>query len=185
MKNIKYTSAKVFDMAYIALFAVVITICSWISIPTVVPFTMQTFGVFLAVVILGGKRGTISVLIYILLGAVGVPVFSGPAGGLAKLLGPTGGYIIGFIISPLIYWIITKIYGNKLPVQLISLTTGLLSLYVFGTAWFMIVYEQSNGAITLATALSWCVIPFIVPDLIKLLLALLLSRKILKHIKIY
>ena len=69
------TKMKTLDMAYIGLFAVIIAICSWISIPTVVPFTLQTFAVFLAVAVLGGKRGALSVIVYVLLGAVGLPVF--------------------------------------------------------------------------------------------------------------
>ena len=84
-------------MVYIAVFAVLIAICSWISIPTTVPFTLQTFAVFLAVGVLGGKRGSLSVLIYILLGAVGIPVFAGFSGGFGILLGQTGGYIVGFL----------------------------------------------------------------------------------------
>ena len=87
---------KTIDLAYMALGAVIIAVCSWISIPTVVPFTLQTFAVFSVLGLLGGKRGTISVLIYILLGAVGVPVFAGFSGGFGVILGPTGGYIIGF-----------------------------------------------------------------------------------------
>ena len=98
------TKMKTLDMAYIGLFAVVITICSWISIPTVVPFTLQTFAVFLAVAVLGGKRGTLSVIVYVLLGAVGLPVFSGFKGGIGVLLNTTGGYIIGFIFSALLMW---------------------------------------------------------------------------------
>ena len=71
---------KIYDMAYIAVFTVIIAICSWISIPTLVPFTLQTFAVFLSVAILGGKRGTLSIIIYVLLGAIGVPVFAGFSG---------------------------------------------------------------------------------------------------------
>ena len=76
--------SKTFDMVYIAVFAVLIAICSWISIPTLVPFTMQTFALFLAVGTLGGRRGTMAVLIYLLLGAVGIPVFAefSKAGGI-------------------------------------------------------------------------------------------------------
>ena len=66
------TTLSVRDMAYIAMFAVIMAVCSWISVPYVVPFTLQTFGVFLAVGVLGGKRGTLAVLIYILLGCVGL-----------------------------------------------------------------------------------------------------------------
>ena len=68
---------KTYDMAYISMFTVIIAISSWISIPMTVPFTLQTFGVFAAVGILGGRRGTMSVFLYILLGAIGVPVFAG------------------------------------------------------------------------------------------------------------
>ena len=91
------------DMAYIALMAVLLAVCSWISVPAPVPFTLQTFGVFCALGLLGGRRGSTAVLLYILLGAVGLPVFSGFQGGLGKLLGPTGGYILGFLLSALLY----------------------------------------------------------------------------------
>ena len=93
---------KTRDIAYIAFFAVVIAVCSWISIPTVVPFTLQTFAVFLTVGVLGGKRGTLAVFVYILLGVCGVPVFSGFSGGIGVLLGQTGGYIAGFLFSALV-----------------------------------------------------------------------------------
>ena len=81
------------DLARAALFAALIAICSWISIPTAVPFTLQTFAVFLALGVLGGKLGTLSVAVYLLLGAVGLPVFAGFQGGLGALLGATGGYL--------------------------------------------------------------------------------------------
>ena len=93
--------AKTKDMAYIAVFAVLIAVCSWISIPTTVPFTLQTFAVFLTVGVLGGKRGSLAVLVYILLGCVGVPVFAGFSGGIGVLAGQTGGYIVGFLFSAL------------------------------------------------------------------------------------
>ena len=102
MTSMTSTKMQTLDMAYIGLFAVVIAICSWISIPTVVPFTLQTFAVFLAVAVLGGKRGTLAVIVYVLLGAVGLPVFSGFKGGIGVLLNTTGGYIIGFVFSALV-----------------------------------------------------------------------------------
>ena len=91
-------------MAYIALFAVAIAICSWISVPATVPFTLQTFGVFLAAAVLGGKRGTLAVLVYLALGMAGVPVFAGFQGGMGCLLGSTGGYLIGFLFLALVMW---------------------------------------------------------------------------------
>ena len=96
---------KTKDIVFIGIFAALMAICSWISIPTTVPFTLQTFAVFMAVGVLGGKRGTLSVLVYILLGAIGVPVFAGFAGGLGILTGSTGGYILGFLFSALIMWV--------------------------------------------------------------------------------
>ena len=91
----KKTKLTTRDMVYTAMFACLMTICAWISIPGQVPFTLQTMGVFLAVGLLGGKRGTLAILVYVLMGAVGLPVFSGYQGGLARLAGPTGGYLAG------------------------------------------------------------------------------------------
>lgn len=88
---------KTRDIVFIGIFAALIAICSWISIPTTVPFTLQTMGVFTAVGLLGGKRGSLAVLVYILLGLVGLPVFAGFSGGVGVLFGTTGGYIIGFL----------------------------------------------------------------------------------------
>ena len=96
------TKIKIWDIAYIAMFAAVMAVCSWISVPATVPFTLQTFGVFLAVGTLGGKRGSLAVLTYLLLGAVGAPVFAGFSGGIGCILGSTGGYIIGFLFSALV-----------------------------------------------------------------------------------
>ena len=82
------------EITYISLCAIILAICSWVTIPSVVPFTLGTFGVYLVTLLLGGKRGTIAVAIHILLGLIGVPVFSGFRGGATVLLGATGGYIV-------------------------------------------------------------------------------------------
>lgn len=171
------SSSKIQDMVQISVFAVLMAICSWISIPATVPFTLQTFGVFVAVGVLGGKKGTLAVLIYILLGAIGVPVFSGFKGGLGALLGTTGGYIIGFLFSALAMWGLEKLWGTGKGKNLISMLVGLVICYAFGTAWFMFVYARANGPITLMQVLVWCVIPFIIPDLCKIALAFLLSDR--------
>ena len=112
---------KTIDMAYIALFAVLMAVCSWISIPAVVPFTLQTFGVFVAVSVLGGKRGTLAVVLYLLMGIVGLPVFAGFSGGLGVLLGSTGGYIIGFVFTALVMWLIERLLGTKTWVLALSM----------------------------------------------------------------
>jgi len=174
-KPIKFKTA---DMAYTALFSVLIAVCSWISIPAVVPFTLQTFAVFCALGLLGGKRGTLSVLVYVILGAVGIPVFAGFTGGIGVLFGATGGYIMGFLCSALIYWLITRLFGNKTAVIVIAMLSGLLACYLLGTAWFMAVYAHSAGAVGLTAALGWCVLPFVIPDLVKIALAAVLTKKL-------
>lgn len=171
---------KTYDMAYIAVFAVLMAICSWISIPTAIPFTLQTFAVFLAVIVLGGKRGTMSVLVFVLLGAVGVPVFAGFTGGLYVILGNTGGYIIGFLFAGLLMWLMERLFGRKMWVQAASMLLGMVTYYVFGTIWFMIVYMRTTGPVGLTAVLGWCVIPFIIPDLIKAALALFLGNTLRK-----
>lgn len=173
---------KIVAMVQIALFTAIIAICSWIQIPLTVPFTLQTFAVFCTLGILGGKNGTISVLLYIILGAVGVPVFAGFSGGVGVLLGTTGGYIIGFLFTALLYWAITHFFGDKLPVMIIAMALGLVVCYAFGTAWFMLVYARTTGAVGLMTALGWCVFPFILPDCVKIALAILLAKRIPKHL---
>ena len=88
----------------------------------------------------------------------------------------TGGYIIGFILSALIMWLMESMFGKKLAIQALSMVLGLLACYATGTVWFMSVYMRSTGPIGLATVLGWCVVPFIIPDIIKIALALTLSK---------
>lgn len=182
MNSVEATRSKTYDMAYIAIFAVLMAICSWISIPMAVPFTLQTFGVFMAVGVLGGKRGTLAVLIYILLGAVGVPVFAGFSGGIGVLLNTTGGYIVGFLFSALVMWGMETLWGKKPVVQIASMLVGLIVCYALGTIWFMVVYARNTGAVGLGTVLGWCVIPFMIPDLIKIALAFVLSRRLRNYV---
>ncbi len=166
------------DAAMIAVCAAVMAVCSWISIPAAVPFTMQTFGVFLAVGLLGGRNGTLAVVIYLLLGAAGLPVFSGFTGGIGHLFGATGGYIIGFVFSALLMWLMERFLGRSLKALVASMIAGLLVCYAFGTAWFMVVYARDSGSIGLITALSWCVFPYIIPDALKILLAAIMTRRL-------
>ena len=174
---------KTLNLVYIAIGAALIVICSWISIPTAVPFTLQTFAVFLLLLLLGGKRGTLSVIVYILLGLVGLPVFAGFSGGPGVLLGSTGGYIIGFIFMGLIHICASKFFENNSLTEVISLIIGLIVCYAFGSVWFMYIYMRDTGEVGFVTVLLWCVIPFIVPDLIKLALAFLISKRVKRYIK--
>ncbi|MBQ8960284.1 MAG: biotin transporter BioY [Ruminococcus sp.] len=176
------------EIVLIALMAVITAVCSWISVPTEVPFTLQTFAVFCSLLLLGGRNGFFSVLVYILLGAVGIPVFAGFSGGMGVILGTTGGYIVGFLLLALVYWLAEKIpVSGKAPricVNVIALVMGTVLCYAFGTFWFMHVYAKEAEAIDLGTAMKWCVIPFIPFDLIKLAVAVPLCESIKKYAKL-
>lgn len=172
------------ELVMTAMMSVVIVICSWISIPSEVPFTLQTFAVFCSLVVLGGRNGLFSVLVYILLGAIGIPVFSGFSGGIGILLGTTGGYIIGFLVLAGVYWLGEKISKGNFVVGIVSLIVGLVLCYTFGTAWFMVVYAHNTEAIDLTTALKWCVIPFLIPDIIKLVVAVIVGNRVKKYAKV-
>ena len=165
MANTKY-------MTRAALFAALTAICAWISIPVAdIGFTMQTFGVFLTLGVLGGKWGTVSILIYLLLGAVGMPVFSGFRGGMGMLLGVTGGYLWGFLFSGLTYWLLERF--GKLPAMIAAMAV----CYLCGSLWFHIYAGGGIGLILLR-----CVVPFLIPDGLKILLAHSLSQRLRRHI---
>lgn len=168
------------DLVYCGMFAVLLAICSWISIPSVVPFTLQTFAVFFTLLLLGGRRGTITIIVYLLLGAVGVPVFANFGAGIGYLLGSTGGYIIGFLFTALIMWAFEDFSGKKPLLQILSMILGLFICYAFGTLWYMQFYTRSGDAVTLATVLGWCVFPFIIPDLCKMAFAWFLAKRLKK-----
>ena len=174
------------DITLISMFTVIIAVCSWISVPVSIPFTLQTFAVFCALLMTGGKRGTFSVIVFIMLAAVGVPVLSGFTGGIGVLIGSTGGYILGFLLMGLIYWGAEHIFGEifNLPIKITVLIIGLLVCYLFGTAWFIVIYTRTSGTVSIGEAFMWCVKPFIIPDLLKLALSILISEHVRKYVDI-
>lgn len=171
-------NTKVKNMIYCALFACILVIMAQIKItlPGIVPITLQTLGVYIIGCVQKPKYACISALVYIALGAVGLPVFSGSGGGLGVLIGPTGGYIYSFPIMALVMSLIVK---NKkgILIKLLALLAGTAVCYSIGTAWFM--YVTGN---TLLTALTWCVIPFLLGDAIKFVITIMVSEKIYKYI---
>ena len=160
------SKSNVLSLVYMAMFVAIITVCAQIQIPMTVPFTLQTLGIFMAAAMLGWKRGLISVAVYVLLGAIGVPVFAGFSGGIGVLGGPTGGYIIGFL-------------GRKLWVLAVSMVAGLAVCYLFGTIWFMIAMHTDFVA-----ALLTCVVPFLLADAAKIVVATVLVNRLDKIVKL-
>ncbi len=173
------TNSRTANSIRTALMAVLIAICAWISIPVEIPFTMQTFGVFLTLRLLRGRYGTMSILIYILLGLIGAPVFAGFSSGAAILLGPTGGYIIGFLFCGIIFMAAEHHMHGKLAENTV-LVLGLAVCYAFGTLWFVHVMSMRGNSYSFIQALLLCVIPYLIPDFCKLVLSQFVAERVLK-----
>lgn len=171
------------EIAYIAVGAALITVCTWISVPVLsIPYTLQTFAVPLVGALLGWKRGLAAVVVYILMGLVGIPVFSNFHAGVGVLFGMTGGYIFGFlfavVISGLFKLIPLKNKWGRLGMFYGANILGMAVCYAFGTAWFAYMYHCS-----VAYALTVCVVPYLAADAVKLFLAALLTVRLEQHVK--
>lgn len=176
----KQSKRRAKDLVLCALFAALLALCAWIYILVGdIAVTMQTFGLFLTLGLLGGKRGTTAVFLYLLLGAVGLPVFSGFQSGLGILLSPTGGYLLGFLAAAGVYWVMTA-RQNTPKGQLVAMILGLCVCYAFGCIWFSAVYLQ--GKMGLLAVLLKCVVPYLIPDGMKLALAYFLAQKMRKFV---
>lgn len=169
------------EICYVALFTAVIAVMAQISIPMPlgVPMTMQTFAITLASVVLGAKLSTVSTTIYLLLGAVGVPVLANFSGGLDKLVGPTGGFLISF---PLMAFIIGLGVEHRKAFKgafVLSLIAGTVVNYIVGVIMFCLLTKSS-----VMTGITACVLPFIPTAIIKAILATILGFEIRKRLKL-
>ena len=154
---------KTKDMVTVGVFAAMICVFAPFSVPVgPIPVSLASFAVYIASA-LGAKKGCAAVGIYILIGALGLPVFSGFSGGISKIAGLAGGYIIGYMFCALLSGIIIERAGNKKPAYPVAFIIGTAALYAFGTAWFMI--QSGNG---LYESLLACVIPFLIGDAVKI-----------------
>lgn len=172
------------EIVYCATFSSLIAACSWISIPTTVPFTMQTFAVFFTLLMLGGKLGSYAVITYLLLGAVGVPVFAGMTGGLGILFGMTGGYLLGFLAISFLFFLAIKKPMEKPIFDLTILVVGLFLCYLLGTIQFITIYSKNIAEIGMLSALSMCVFPYIIPDLVKMGISFALAKRLRPYLKV-
>lgn len=177
----KQNKITVSEMALIAVMAAVTCIMGPLSIPipfSLVPISLTNLAVYLAIYVLGCRRGTLSYLVYLLLGLVGMPVFSGFTGGIGKLFGPTGGYLLGFIFMALICgWAIDH-FSCKLVPSFAGMLLGTVVCYAFGTAW--LAYQ---AGLTFVAALAAGVLPFIPGDLAKMVIAAVLGPQIRRRLE--
>ncbi len=154
------------NISLVGLFCALLAIGAYITVPAPIPFTMQTFILFLMPFVIGIKSSVTAVVIYLSVGFLGLPVFSGFHGGVSVLFGAGGGYLLAFVFIPVMMGVFkNKVFGAVL---------GLLGVYTFGTLWFLFVYGEKSVAV----AVTVCVLPFVLPDLLKLYLAYKISKKI-------
>lgn len=163
-----------------AMFTGLIIVCSFIQIPAPIPFTMQALGIYLACGILGGKIAALSTFGYVTLGVLGLPVLSGFQGGFGALFGATGGFIMGFVLIPLSVLIFEKT-SLKNHSLILGGAVGTTLCNLAGMVWYSLVYTK--GTTGLGAAFLICVLPYIIPDSLKLTVAWLVSERIKKSIK--
>lgn len=161
---------KTRGMTRCALMAALMAVCAWISVPVGdSAVSLQTFAVFLALGVLGGRAGMAACVVYLCIGAVGVPVFTGFRGGIGVLLGPTGGYLWGFLLAALCYWFLE----GRMP-RWLTMALGMAVCYACGTAWYYLAYAGGG----LWAVILQCVVPYLIPDAIKISLALMLTDRV-------
>ena len=176
MKNKKLTT---YQMAVTALMAAALCVLGPLSVPIgAIPISLSNFVICLTAWLLGPKFGTLSVAVYLLIGLVGVPVFSGYGAGIAKLAGPTGGYLVGYLLLAFIGGLFIEKSKGQPVISGIGLVLGDAACYVLGTIWFMIL----TGA-DLVSALGWCVLPYLPGDAVKIVLAAVLTMQLDKRLK--
>ena len=170
---------SVYSMTVMALMTAVTCILAPMSVPIgPIPVSLTNLVLCFSIILLGKKKATISFFIYLLIGCVGVPVFSGFTGGVGRLVGPTGGYLIGFLFLAWIGGIYEEKYTGKPLWYAVGMVLGTICLYAFGTIWYLILMKTD-----LWSALTVCVFPFLIFDAVKILLACTLGETIRRRLK--
>lgn len=171
-------NSNIRQIAIIGVMAAVICILGPLSIPIgVVPVSFTNLAIYFVLYTLGMKKGTVSYIVYMLIGFAGIPVFSGFTAGPSKLIGPTGGYLIGFIFMALISGFFIDRFFDKWYFCLAGMILGTAVCYVFGTVWL-----AHQAHMTLGAAFSVGVIPFIPGDFVKILLAAFAGPQVRKQL---
>lgn len=162
-----------------ALFAAMTAIFTQLVIPIQpVPITMGTLAVMMAGAVLGSHYGALSLVIYVLLGAAGLPVFTMAQGGAGVLIGPNGGFLIGYIAMAFVVGFCTERWGRTYRRLVLAMILGCLTVYAFGVAWFMILTGTGLWA-----SLLLCMLPFLPGDAVKILLGAFLVRRYGRYVE--
>lgn len=169
-------------MCSVSLTAGLIAVCSWLTVPAAVPYTMQSFAVFCSLLLLGAKDTLAAIGVYLAMGCIGLPVFSGFGGGIGHLFGPTGGYLFGFLLDALFCSFFEPAAAKRKWLRIPVLLFGQFLCYAAGTLWFCAVCGLRGTEYTAAAVLGTCVFPYIVPDIAKLILAAAVCGRIEKRL---
>ena len=165
-------------MVRVALSVAFLCVSAFIAVPLfAVPFTLQSLAVLFILSVLGWKAGGAAILVYLALGAVGLPVFSGFTGGVGILFGQTGGFLFGFLFAVPVFALIKSIKKDSRPFTVFAMVVALLTDYTVGSLWYYFIFAEGTSFFA---SLSVTVLPFLLPDAVKLALAFLLSERIKK-----
>lgn len=174
-------NSKLNSLTFTALFCCIIIICSQISIPFPIPFTLQVFGVFLSLYVLGAKRGILCVILYIALGSAGLPVFSSFRGGFACLFDAFGGYLWGFIIAALIYLLLENFAKKEKAYAFCVMLLSLILCHISGGLWYYFCFAKNAHFFEIIVVF---ILPYLILDIFKIIFALFLGEKLKKIIKL-
>ena len=173
-------SIKVKDLTVVALFVAIVSLCSFITMYFgTIPLTLQLLGVFCATDVLGPKRSFAAVVCYLLLGAVGLPIFNGFTGGLGNLFGATGGFLLSFLFVPPVVGLICRFKKNFVMFALGNFV-GIIVCHICGVLWYWLVFIGDISFDGLLSSLLTCSLPFLLPDIIKAIVAAFLSDRVRK-----
>ena len=161
----------------IALFAAIISVTALVCVPFPIPLTLQTLGIFTALFTLGGKRGAASVLLYVAIGVVGLPVFSGFTGGIGRLFDLTGGFIIGFLIAAVLFIPLSRTLKGAASYLIVGGVCQIV-IYLFGVLGYIIFSGVSGATVGVGAAIVSCVLPYIIPDFLKIFIAYVISKRL-------
>lgn len=171
---------KIRTLCEISMFTALMAVCSWIAVPFAIPFTLQTFALFLCLLLLGGKKSFVCMAVYLFIGIIGLPVFSSFGSGFGVLFGASGGFLWGFLLASAVFWILTSLFKTRDRIKLLGCFVSMAVYYLFGTLWYFLLY--TGEGMTVSSAFLSCVAPFIIPDVVKLLLAYLIYLRLKKVI---
>ena len=179
MKLTTHKQNHIYNITLISICTAIVIVSAWLTIPFFIGFTLQTLSILLICLLFKFQISFSAVLIYILIGTIGLPVFSGFGSGLSVLIGPTGGFILSFLLFPVVFKLLGICSRQSHIFRIISMCICILVCYICGTLWYCFVYLSGNIS-NIGGVLGVCVLPFIIPDIIKIFVADIIYNRLSK-----